>query len=304
MSTPFSQSPNGDATDTATKVILITGSSSGFGQLSALSLAREGHTVFATMRDSGGRNLEARTAFEDTAAREGLSLHVLDLDVTDDESVNRALRDVITTAGRLDVLVNNAGVVGFGPAEAFTIDQMGRLYDVNVFGVTRATRAALPQMREQGEGLVITVSSGVGRLAMPMLAPYVSSKFAVEGLMESWSYELQPFGVDVAIVQPGAYGTGILGKTDIPAATDRLPAYGDLSGPDFSEDMLGDPQEVADAIVGLVNAPAGKRPLRTLVGTDVAAIQPLNDLHDELRHAFLASFAAEDTPETTPAAAD
>ena len=264
-----------------TKVVLITGTSTGFGNEAALRLARRGHHVFATMRDAQGRNAQPRAELERAAGTEKLKLEVLELDVTNDDSIARAVDAALRQAGRLDVVVNNAGYAGIGITEAYTVEQFQQMFDVNVFGVVRVNRAVLPAMRKQRDGLLIHVSSGAGRVAVPAMAAYCASKFALEALADTYRYELGPFGIDSVLVEPGIYRTPIFDRLAAPADRDRLAAYGKT---DFAERVLGVFQfvsgapdnpgsiEVADALVRLIEMNRTERPFRTVVS---AAIQPL-----------------------------
>jgi len=164
------------------KVVVVTGASGGFGRLIVETLARNGYRVFATMRDVRTRNARAAAEIEALAQREGLALDVLEIDVTDEESTLRGIDAVIARHGRIDVLVNNAGSLIVDLAETVTTGQAQRLFDTNFFGVLRMNRAALPQMKRQGNGLLLHVSSGAGRLAIPALGVYCASKFALEAL--------------------------------------------------------------------------------------------------------------------------
>ena len=189
------------------KRILITGTSSGFGKNASIALAQKGHTVFATMRGVEGKNADQATALREQAQDKGWDLFVLELDVTDDASVTKAVDQAVSKAGGLDVLVNNAGIGNFGIQETFTPEQVQKLFDVNVFGVLRLNRAVLPSMRKAGSGTIIYISSGLGRVLFPFVGPYAATKFAVEALAEAASYELKPLGIHTHIIQPGAYGT-------------------------------------------------------------------------------------------------
>ena len=150
--------------------VLITGASTGFGRDAAERLARRGHRVFATMRDTSGRNAEHRAALEQMAADEHLSLRVLELDVTRDDSVSSAVDAALREAGYLDVVINNAGYAGIGVTEAYTPQQFERMFAVNVIGAVRVYRAVLPSMRARRSGLLIHISSGAGRCAVPAMA--------------------------------------------------------------------------------------------------------------------------------------
>ena len=242
--------------------VLVTGTSSGFGTLIAQSLLRDGHTVYATMREPDGRNAEAARGLQAFAEETDGRVHVLELDVTSDASVNEAVAQALAVDGRIDVVVNNAGVGAGGYAETFTADQFRQLFEINVAGVQRVHRAVLPSMRAAGRGLLIAVSSTMGRIVIPYSAPYTASKWALEGMMESYRYELAPAGIDVAIVEPGGFPTGIAGRLMTPGDPERLESYGNLKDmPDkmwggFMEMLEGegapDSQLVADAVRNLV----------------------------------------------------
>lgn len=258
-----------------TKTILITGASTGFGRDTAETLARAGHRVFASMRDIAGRN---RAHAE--ALRAG-GIAVVELDVTDDASVEAAVAAVLAEAGRIDVLVNNAGIASAGVTEAFTAEQAKLLFNTNVVGVLRTTRAALPAMRAAGDGLIINLGSVLGRVTFPFFGIYGASKFAVEGLTDSLRLELSQLGVDVVLVQPSAYPTAMYASIQQPADTARAAAYGSIG--EIPGQMFGtfttmfsaadapNPHDVAAAIAGLVATPKGARPARTVVGQPFGA---------------------------------
>ena len=251
------------------KVILITGTNSGFGWLAANSCAALGHKVYATMREIKGRNAEKAKTLAQRA-----NIDVLDVEVTNGKSVTDAVATIIEKEGRIDVLVNNAGVVTVGIAESYTDNDLDKVMDVNVKGPWRLIRAALPQMRKQGVGLIINISSVAGRFPVPFQSVYNSAKFAIEALTESLHYEVRSLGVDVVMIQPGAFPTEIFGKIMTGSDATVIAGYGDLAkipeqmgvgiGQMF-EALKPNPQLVADAIVTLINTPAGKRPLRTVV---------------------------------------
>ncbi len=263
--------------ETADKqVALITGASSGFGRLTAETLARRGYCVFASMRNVDGKNSGAAAEILELAKREDLDLHVVELDVTDDASVDAAVHSVISEAGRIDVAVNNAGGGGMGPAESFTIQQVIDQFDQNYVGPQRVSRAVLPHMRKRKSGLIVNVTSTAGKISMPFLGHYAASKHALEALSEAYSFELSDQGIDVAIVEPGAFPTPIINKMAEPGDPDVMAGYAPsldilrkfgegmgemLGGPDAD-----DPQVVADTIAALVEMPAGERPLRTVAG--------------------------------------
>jgi NAD(P)-dependent dehydrogenase (short-subunit alcohol dehydrogenase family) len=190
---------------TATRTVLVTGSSSGFGRATAERFASRGWRVFASMRDPArGEPLRQR------AAAKGWQLDTPALDVSRDDSVQAAVADILReTGGRLDVLVNNAGYYAYGPLEETTPDELRAQLETNVVGVHRVTRAVLPAMRARREGAVVTVGSISGLVALPVVGPYHASKWALEGMIEAWRLELAPFGIRVALIEPGAFATGL-----------------------------------------------------------------------------------------------
>jgi NADP-dependent 3-hydroxy acid dehydrogenase YdfG len=253
-----------------TKIILITGASTGFGRNTAETLARAGHRVFATMRDVAGRNREHADALR------GKKINVVELDVTDDGSVDRAIASVLNEASRIDVLVNNAGIASAGVSEAFTPDQAKVLFNTNVIGIHRTIRAVLPSMRAANDGLIINIGSVLGRVTFPFFSIYGASKFAVEALTDGFRYELSQLGVDVVLVQPSAYPTNMYASIQQPADAARATAYGatgEIPGKMFatftemfSSPAAPDPHDVATAIAALIDRPKGERPARTVVG--------------------------------------
>lgn len=275
------------------QVVLITGSSTGFGRDTALQLARRGHHVFATMRDIGGRNAAARRELDSIAREEKLKLDVLELDVTSDDSALHAVEATLRHAGRLDVVVNNAGVSGLGVTEAFTADQFQQMFDVNVVGVQRVNRAAVPAMRAQRRGLLVHVSSGAGRVVVPTMAAYCASKFALEALADAYRYELLPFGINSVIVEPAIYRTPIFERIAAPADGARAQQYSDH---DFAarvqavfQMVSGAPdnpgtREVVDALVRLIEMDNADRPFRTIVGEAIRPLlEPYNAAAEGLR---------------------
>jgi NADP-dependent 3-hydroxy acid dehydrogenase YdfG len=194
------------------EVILITGSSTGFGRNAAETLAERGYTVFATMRDSSGRNASTSEALRSLAGRKGWNLEVLDMDVTNENSVNWAVQQALDRAGHIDVVINNAGVVTLGVTEAYTVEQYQQVFDVNVLGVVRVNRAVLPAMRRRRNGLLIHVSSGAGRAVVPFSAVYCASKFALEAVADAYRFELSAFGIDSVLVEPGNSSNPHIGK--------------------------------------------------------------------------------------------
>jgi len=263
------------------KVIPITGASTGFGRDTAETLARAGHSVFASMRDIAGKNRAHAEALAHQA------VETVELDVSDDASVEAAVAAVLAKAGRIDVLVNNAGIASAGVTEAFTPDQAKVVFNTNVVGVLRTIRAVLPAMRRQHDGLIVNIGSVLGRVTFPFFGVYGASKFAVEALTDSLRYEVSQFGVDVTLVQPSAYPTPMYANVQLPDDTARASDYGAVGDipnamfQHFMETFAGpeapDPHDVAKAIAALIATPKGARPLRTVVGASFGA----DDLNDQ-----------------------
>ena len=275
-------------------VVLITGASTGFGRNAAERLARRGHHVFATMRDIKGRNAEHRDALERLAVNESLRLRVLELDVTDDPSVQAAVQGALQDAGRLDVVINNAGVAGIGVTEAYTLEQVQQIFDVNFFSVVRVNRAVLPSMRQRRSGLLIHVSSGAGRVVVPGLGAYCASKFAMEALADAYRFELLPLGIDSVLVEPGIYNTPIFDRLVHAADRECEASYGTAAA--FADHVLGTfkaatsapdapgSDEVVEAFVRLVEMPRAERPFRTVVSPAMEELLgPYNAAAEQLR---------------------
>ncbi len=253
------------------KIILITGTSSGFGKLTALSLAKEGYTVIAAMRNTTGKNAGIA---QELAAVPNIS--VVEMDVTDTASVNAAIAATVQEHGRIDVLVNNAGVSGFGLFEATSIEQMKNIFEVNVWGSVRNILAVLPSMREHHSGLIINITSGLALITAPYLGPYNGSKWAIEGITETLRYETRQQGIETVTLQPGAFPTGISDKQENGAdrpeitaaygseALDKIQEFGKIMYGKIDEYQM-DPQEIADAITQLVAMEPGTRPHYTTV---------------------------------------
>jgi NAD(P)-dependent dehydrogenase (short-subunit alcohol dehydrogenase family) len=275
----------------------MTGASSGFGKGAAIELAKRGHTVFATMRGVDGKNREAAQALRDARNKDDLALHVLELDVTSDASAQQAVAQIIEQANGIDVLVNNAGIGVMGIQETVTTEQAQQLFDVNVLGILRMNRAVLPHMRQQGNGLIIYLSSALGRIILPFGGLYTASKFAVEALAEAASYELKPLGIDTLIIQPGAYGTSFNANVLMGNDAERLETYGLVKEnmekffAGFSARARGDPQEVVDAIVGAVENMGTEQALRQPVGADMKQpVETLNQAAQAVQQQLLAAF--------------
>ena len=277
------------------KIVLITGTSSGFGRLIAETLARRKYQVFATMRDVKGRNAAVAREIAELAKRESLSLKTLELDVTNDSSVERAVSKVVLECGRIDVLVNNAGYGVMDLAETVTTAQAQRQFDTNFFGVLRMNRAVLPAMKRQRSGLLLHVSSGGGRLVIPGMGLYCASKFAMEALAEVYRYELASQGIDSVVIEPGAYATPIMAKLERGEDPKRKNGYGEMA--DVPEKLKarigssrGNPQEIADAVLQIIETPAGQRQLRYRLGPGGPGVQRINTLTDEVQAQMLQAF--------------
>ena len=283
----------------AKEVILITGTSTGFGRLMSETLARKGYTVFASMRNVAGHNAINSAELRHLAEAEDLALHVIELDVTDDASVENGVNDVLVQAGRIDVLLNNAGINGIGLNETFTVEQVQQMFDANFFGVVRMNRAVLPHMRRQGSGLLLYISSDLGRGVLPYEGIYCATKFALEALAEAYHYELYRLGIDSVIIEPGTYPTAMEGKTIPPADPSRAAEYGpvaeivDKSAASFndvsSRPVLPNPQEVADAVVKLIEMPREELPLRMPVGEEFL-VAPINQAAEHMQSAGMDLF--------------
>jgi NAD(P)-dependent dehydrogenase (short-subunit alcohol dehydrogenase family) len=274
------------------KVVLITGSSTGFGKAAAETLAQRGYHVVATMRDCDGRNRSAADALRARSESMGWNVDVLDMDVASDASVNSAVQQALDCAGRVDVVINNAGIAAVGITEAFTVEQFQQVFEVNLLGVLRVNRAVLPAMRCQRNGLLIHVSSVGGRVVVPGLAPYHASKFGLEAVADVLRYELSEFGIDSVLVEPGSHsGTAINEKalSLAPADQDRVAGYGSIAetvhrigalleqagrAPDTPTSEV-----VVDAFVRLIEMPAGERPFRTV---PTVSMQPLLEPYNAL----------------------
>ena len=277
------------------QVALITGTSSGFGRLIARTLARKKFHVFATMRNTKTRNAAAARELEQLAQRESLSLDVLELDVTQDSSVEQAVNEVVEKSGRIDVLVNNAGYGIMDLSETVTVAQAHRQLDVNFFGVVRMNRAVLPVMKLRGSGLLLHVSSGAGRLAIPGMGLYCASKFAMEALAETYRYELASQGIDSVILEPGAYSTPIADKLEGGEDAERKAGYGEMAKVPGNvlqriRSSRANPQEIADRVLQIIETHAGQRNLRYRVGPGGPGVERINTLTDEIQSQLLEAF--------------
>ncbi len=286
------------ALDFSGRSVLITGTSSGFGRLTALTLARMGATVIASMRNlDGGAREEARDLLT-IAANEDLDLHVVEIDVTDDALVASGVAEAERIArGALDVVVNNAGIGVAGPVELSDMEVTKLIFETNLYGYLRVANAALPKMREKGAGQIFNVSSQLGRFVVPSVGLYCATKFGLEALFETMAYELAPHGVEITIIQPGGYPTKIwdngrrytdewLARTDDEKKagyeTHIQMARGIMTGGQSTN-----PIDVPHAIAEIMAMPAGKRPLRRAVHPRPDAAQSANAALAQVQAAVL-----------------
>lgn len=288
------------------QVILITGASSGFGRLTAESLARAGHIVIAGMRDIAGRNAANKAALDELAVGENIAISAVDLDVQSQQSADEAVASVLTEHGRIDVVVQNAGHMMFGPAEAFTPEQLAEQYDVNVLGTQRVNRAALPHMRTRRAGLLVWIGSSSTRGGHPpFLAPYFAAKAGMDALAQSYAAELIRFGIDTTIVVPGAFtsGTNHFANAGSPADPGTAAEYDAQYGA-LREELTGrlaaivpadaDVQDVADEIVRVVSLPNGARPFRTHIDPSGDGSEVVSAVADRIRAEFYHRVGIED----------
>jgi NAD(P)-dependent dehydrogenase (short-subunit alcohol dehydrogenase family) len=296
-----------------TAIALVTGASSGFGRMIARALAAAGHTAYASMRDTGGRNADAVRDNADHARRHGVDLRSVALDVQDARSISDAVATIIAAHGRLDVLVQNAGHMVYGPLEAFTPEQLAEAYDINVLGTQRVNRAVLPHMRAAGSGLVVWISSSsVAGGVPPLLGPYFAAKAAMDALAVCSAKELAPLGIETAIVVPGAFTTGTnhFAHAGHPADRQVAEAYAAAWPERLAERMQqalagtvpddADPEAVGRAVAEIVAAPAGRRPLRVHVdpASDGAAVTFA--VMDRVREQFLQRIGFADLLKPAP----
>jgi NAD(P)-dependent dehydrogenase (short-subunit alcohol dehydrogenase family) len=267
------------------KVIFITGTSTGFGKLMTITLSKAGHTVIAGIRDTTGKN---KTVAGELSALPGVE--VAEIDITSDASVSKAFEQKLSKYGNIDVLINNAAVSGFGLLEAYSINQIRQMFEVNFYGVIRTYQAVLPAMRKAKKGLIINLTSGASGHTLPFMIPYLASKFGVESITEGLQAELEQFDIENVSIQPGVYPTEMNNgsKTGVsadkpeitkeyePVATEMFNAIGaGLFGKMAEFNM--NPQVIADGVLALVDMKDGTRPLRYPLdaiaqGTDIEFI--------------------------------
>jgi len=289
------------------QVIVITGASSGFGALTARALAKAGHTVYAGIRETKGRNAAQVAAAAAFAAENGVDLRTVELDVASDASVDAGIAAVVAEQGRIDTIIHNAGHMSFGPAEAFTPEQFAELYDINVLSTQRVNRAVLPHMRKEGKGLVVWVSSSSTRGGTPpYLSPYFAAKAAMDSLAVSYASELARWGIETAIIVPGAFtkGTNHFAHSGSPADKARAAEYDNgpyagvpdqaLKGLASLEPADADAASVATAIVDVVDMPFGTRPFRTHIDPSEDGAEVVNGVADRVRAELFRRIGLED----------
>ncbi len=234
------------------KVALVTGSSTGIGYETALALARNGYHTIASMRD-----MLKSDRILNVARTENLPLEAVELDVDDEGSVKSAVEKIVSEQGRIDVLVNNAGYGQFGCTEDVTVDEFKSQFETNFFSIVRIIQLVAPIMRGQGSGVIVNISSVVGRMGLPASPAYISTKFALEGLSECLRYELGQFGIKTTLIEPGVIKTGFFDSMRIPESkadpkyremTDRI-----LSGLKMMVEMGTEPSQVADIVIKAIH---------------------------------------------------
>lgn len=268
------------------QIVFITGTSTGFGKLTTITLAKAGYTVIAGMRDIDGKNAQVANELSQIP-----NVDVVEIDITKDDSVNNAFANMLAKYGRIDVLVNNAAVAGFGLLEAYSLDRIRQMFEVNFYGVIRTYQAVLPAMREAGKGLIINITSGASGHTMPFMIPYLASKFGVESITEGLQDELAEYGIENVSIQPGVYPTEMNTGQKPGVNSDKqeiTDAYGETATQKFNAIGAGlfgkmqqfnmDPQVIANGIQELIEMPAGTRPLRKPLdaiaqGTDIEFVE-------------------------------
>lgn len=281
------------------KNVLITGIAGGFGKPTALALLQKGYSVAGSVRSRSGKN--AATVIELEAA----GAKIVEMDVTDATSTERGVADAISQLGGLDILFNNAGIGSYGIQELMSPEDMARVFDVNVMGVQRVMRAALPHLRAQARGTVLYTSSLIGRIATPFYGTYSASKWALEAIVECYRTELSSFGIESCIIEPGAMPTAFFDGMVTPNDATREVEYGEFAAvPAMSNAGLAEmlkatpeqrPERIAEAVVALLDMPFGEKPFRTVVdyvgvGTEIERYNGV--LHDVTRN-ILTNFGIE-----------
>lgn len=295
------------------QVVLVTGAGSGIGRAIALSLSRAGYQVYASMRDLRRKNRERADALRHLARQENLLLDVIELDVLSEVGCQAAVNQVIAEQGRLDVVVNNAGMLMVGLTEAFSIEQVSRIFDTNALSWLRVNRAALPAMRRQGCGLLLYIGSTTARLHEPFLGPYIASTAAGEAIAEIMGMELRPLGIESVILVPGAFtaGTGHFAHSQGPEYLAIEQQYGDLPNRIAS---LGDRLDAIDAVNGgaldvsavgraaidILATPRGQRPSRIVIDGQCKGTDAIDAVYHQKQTAFMRQMGLEELTPPPP----
>jgi len=261
------------------KVALVTGSSSGVGLETALALARDGYHTFASMRDIG-----KAVELEHAAKKENLSIDVIELDVDKEESIVSAIKKVVADGGRLDILVNNAGYGQFGCVEDVSVDDFRKQFETNFFSIVRIIQEVAPIMRNQKSGIIVNISSIVGRMGLPVSPAYISTKFALEGLSECLRYELGQFGIKTTLIEPGVIKTNFFNSMKVPESKID-PKYKTLTenilaGLKMMVEMGTAPSQVADVVIKAIHD--DEILPRYIVGTDAAMFMEAKKMKTDL----------------------
>lgn len=288
------------------KVVVITGAGSGFGALSARTLADRGHTVYAAMRDTGGRNADRVAEAAAYAAEHSVDLRTVELDVLSQDSADAAIATILAEQGRLDVVVHNAGHMVTGPTEAFTPEEIAAVYDTNVLGTQRVNRAALPALRAQGEGLLLWIGSSSTRGGTPpYLAPYFAAKAGMDALAVSYAGELARFNIETTIIVPGSFtsGTNHFATGGHPADQEIVKAY-EVHYAGMMDQVSqrlaalapadADVSVVADAVAEVVDTAHGSRPFRVHIDPVDDGSEEVSVVADRVRAQFLTRIGLED----------
>lgn len=268
------------------KKVMITGIAGGFGKPTALGLLAKGYDVAGSVRSRSGKNAATVAELEAAGAK------IVEMDVTDAASTERGVADAISQLGGLDILFNNAGIGSYGIQELMSPEDMTRVFDVNVMGVQRVMRAALPHMRAQGRGTVLYTSSLIGRIATPFYGTYSASKWALEAIVECYRTELSSFGIESCIIEPGAMPTAFFDGLVAPNDVAREAEYGDFAAvPAMSNAGLAQmleatpmqrPERIAETVVALLDMPFGQKPFRTVV--DHVGVGPEIERYNDVLH--------------------
>ncbi|WP_407158023.1 SDR family oxidoreductase [Bradyrhizobium sp. STM 3557] len=279
------------------KIIVVTGASNGIGNATCKTLALAGHTVYASMRDTRGRNAPHVQDIENYARERGCDLRVIELDVASQNSTSEAIDHIVAENGRLDIVVHNAAQTAYGPAEAFTPEQLAEIFDANIFSTQRVNRAVLPQLRKQGHGLLVWISSSCARgTTSPFLSPYASSKAGMDALAMTYAGEIARWGIETSIIVPADLGPAHYLHSSRPSDALRAEEYSDGPTADISEIALGGlaklfplgtDSDIAVAIADVVEMPFGTRPLRIHVNPDHAGAAVIDAVAERIRAEFL-----------------